>query len=124
MARTGKISDDLASLWLDDLIASCTHVGLSSVDPFSVVDPLTTEPANGVYHRAAITWVKQARLARASNALVWPGLPAGAVITWYSGWDAYANGNLVFAAPSPVLSFPDGGGFEVPALEFFFGVET
>jgi hypothetical protein len=124
MTRSGKVSDDLASDWLDLVVDRCTHIGVGSSDPFAVMDPLTVEPAGGVYHRAAVTWTKYPRLLRATNALAWPGLPIGTVITWYLGWDAFANGNLVFACPSPLLSFPSGGGFEVPAGDFFFGIDT
>ena len=121
MARTGKLAPDVKSDWLDDLIARTTHVGLSSADPFSVADPLTVEPVNGVYHRSAVEWTKDGSLLRNTTALVWPGLPVGAIVTWYVGWTAYANGTPTFACPTPLLSFPNGGGFEVPPLAFYVG---
>lgn len=124
MTRAGRVADDVASDWLDDLITRCTHIGLCSADPLAVMDPLTVEPVNGVYHRSAVEWTKVARLLRNTGSLVWPGIPIGFVCTWYAGWDAYSNGNVVFSAPSPVLSFPNGGGFEIDPLDFFFGLDV
>lgn len=124
MPRTGKIAPFIVSDWLDDLAARTSHVGLCSQDPMTVMDPLTVEPMNGVYHRSAAAWTKSGSLLRNVNALVWPGLPIGSVITWYAGWDAAVNGQLTFACPSPLLAFPNGGGFEVPAMAFFVGMPT
>lgn len=120
--RSGRVSDVYAHAWLEELAAVTTHIGLGSADPYGVMDPLTVEPTGGVYHRCAADLIRTDNLLRNAEDLIWPGLPIGAVITWYIGWDAAFNGNVTFVAPSPVLSFPTGGGFRVAAGNFFFGL--
>jgi hypothetical protein len=117
------VADAIVQPWLEDLAAQTSHIGLGSADPFSVMDPLTVEPVGGVYHRSAVTLERVGLLLRnVTTDLVWPGLPPGTIITWYIGWDAPFNGNVTFSCPSPLLAFPSGGGWRVPAGDFFFGI--
>ena len=122
MPRTGRVADDVAADWLDDLAARCTHVGVGSGDPFAVMDPLTVEPISVVYHRVTAAFLRVSNLLHNDGDWSWVGLPPGTVVTYYIGWDAAVNGNVVFAAPRSALAFPDGGGFTVPDGEFFFGI--
>src|SRR6478609_3890785 len=108
MARAGRVFDNQATRWLDDLLRA-TYLGISLQDPFSVADPLTVEVATA---RAPVTWVRSARLNRNAALLAWTGIPVGTNAWGLVGWTAGTNGEAVFAFPM-ALSLPSGGGFSL-----------
>jgi hypothetical protein len=121
MARAGRVSDGQATRWLDDLLRA-THLGLATSDPLAVQDPLTVEVAGGTYARAAVSWVRSARLNRNAGETSWTGIPAGTTIAFITGWTAATNGEFVFAFPY-TLALPAGGGFVLPANAVYVGVD-
>lgn len=121
MPRAGRVFDNQATRWLDDLLRA-THLGLTLQDPFSVGDPLTVEVSAGTYARAAVGWARSGRLNRNTLQVSWTGLPIGTNVWGLVGWTAATNGEAVFAFPYAV-SLPSGGGFSIAANGVFVGVD-
>ena len=46
--RSGRVVDTMVYSWLEELAGATTHIGLASVNPFTVMDPLTVVPAGGL----------------------------------------------------------------------------
>lgn len=126
MARApGRVSDAIANEWLTLLATRTTHLSVMTGDPYSVADPLTLEPAGGVYARAAVAWTRTGRLLGNSNSLSWTGIPAGTVLTHLAGWDAAFNGAVTFAMPITPLDYSSvtGGGLIIPVMELLVGLD-
>lgn len=120
--RVGRVSDALVVGWLDELAATTTHLSLVTQDPFTVADPLTVEPAGGVYSRAPVTWTRSGTVLRNAILLVWAGLPAGINIVGIAGFTAAFNGAPTLYHPVGPLAYPQGGGLTIPAEELFFRI--
>lgn len=122
--REGKIADDVVAGWLTELRTRPLYAGLSTGDPFAVMDPLALEVGGAVYARPALTLIDIGpRLVRNLTALTWPALPPLTHITHVVAWSSPTNGALIFSSPLPGqgVSLPAGGTWTLPARELYVG---
>ena len=126
MARGGRFSDFLVTPWLQQILAQTNFLGLTTQDPFSVGNASTVEIIGQSYARQIPTFTLTGRLLTSGGILTWQGIPPGAVVSHIAGWDAAFNGNLLWGAPIPggVVSYPNGGYFQIPANQYFVGIDT
>lgn len=122
--RAGRVSDFQAGIWLADLSARASHVGLSKSDPYAVGDPLTVEPQNVGYARAATTWTTVGRLLRNVASLAYTGMPTGTQIVSMTLWDAAVNGHLLANVPITPYTLTTAGGLTVAANQLFVGLDV
>ena len=121
--RIGRVSDYMAGIWLIDLQTRAVAVGLSKVDPYSVIDPLTVEPQDTGYARARTGWIIQGRVMRNTATLKYTGMPVGTQLVAFTLWDALANGTLLASVPFTPITLTVIGGPMVYNNDLFIGMD-
>jgi len=124
--RSGRIAPAVIGTWLDDLSRRDMWIGLSTADPFTVDDPITTEIPGAAYRRARVVWQRASvLLLRNGNVLQWTGLLPGTQVACLVGWSAAFNGDPLVTMPLPELRhFPAGGAIKLGAGEVYVGADV
>lgn len=124
--RNGRIATWKLSEWITELATTPMWLGLCSLDPYSVDDPLTAEIGGAVYRRPQARWESASpTLLRNAEPLRWAGLVPGTRVVTLAAWTAAYNGKLVVTMPlAEPRDFPAGGALTLSAGEVYIGLDV
>ena len=126
-ARSGRVSDYRANIWLTALAGGSLYMALFASDPYAAGSPTAVEITGPGYARAIPTWSISGRVMTCTSTLLWQGLAIGTNVSHIGAFDAAFNGNLEFAGPVPngtPIVFNNAGYLQLAANTYHFAIDA